>query len=509
MRKSCAKPTSQQIEFMHYQLEAPCGSLRGTSENGAIVFRNVPYAAAPVGELRFLPPQPLQRWSGVRDATAEGPVPPQGKSRLLAVTGGDFALPQSEDCLTLTVTAASDGEVGRPVLVWIHGGGFVGGAGSLPWYAGDSLARRGDVVVVSLNFRQGALGHLYLPGVSSGNLALLDIVAGLQWIQRNIRAFGGDPSRVTVFGQSTGGIATAALLDMPAAQGLFRRAIIQSAPLGRPLRSVAQATALGERFAGCLGVDPKDAGGFRAASVPALLAAQGEFARSFRPAVVGASEQPFLPVEDGKVLLPRGTGWGHRVDTAVDLVVGTLREEQAAAYFVDPAVQGATSQQAFESFSHVAGEGAEKVLAHYRSHRPGATPAALLGDLFTDVLFRHDTLRFAESHTQSGRRSWVYQFDWPSPAGFGACHCLELPFVFGTLKAFSDAPMLKDVELESFQGLSEVMQDAWIAFARSGDPNHPNLPVWEPYGPDRVTLRFDRQTQAIRDLAGFDSHPLR
>jgi len=474
-----------------------------------LVFRNIPYAAAPVGELRFQPPQPFQGSSSGCDTSVDGPVPPQGKSRLVAVTGGDYAAPQSEDCLTLTVTTpAKQGR--RPVLVWIHGGGFMGGAGSLPWYAGKSLAEHGDVVVVSLNFRQGVLGHLYLPGISPGNLALLDIVAGLQWVQRNIDGFGGDPSCVTVFGQSSGAIAAAALLDMPAAKGLFQRAILQSAPLGRPFRTPAQAAELGERFAACLQLAPADGPAFRKASTDALLAAQGDFARTFRPAAIGASEQPFAPVVDNEVLLPHGQGWAHLAGSGVDVMAGTLREEQAAAYFVDPAVQAATWQQVDETFAHACGEAAHNALAHYKARRPGATPAALLGDLFADLLFRIDTLRFAENHAKSsGSKSWVYQFDWPSPAGFGACHCLELPFVFGTPEAFADAPMLRGVEPEFFRGLSQAMQDAWIAFARTGDPNHQRLPTWKPYGEDRVTLRLDRQIEAVRDLAGLDSHPLR
>jgi para-nitrobenzyl esterase len=345
-----------------------------------------------------------------------------------------------------------------------------------------------------VNFRQGVLGHLYMPGVSPGNLALLDIIAALRWVQGNIEAFGGDPSCVTVFGQSSGGTAIAALLDMPAANGLFRRAILQSAPLGRPWRSKSQAAELGERFAACLHADA------RTAPIEALLAAQAEFARTFRPVVVGASEQAFMPVVDGEVLHPPGGGWGR----SVEVIVGTLREEQAAAFFVDPSVQSADWRQVAKTFEHVAGDSAEAALRYYRRRRPGATPPSALCDLFTDVLFRLDTLRFAANRS----RSWVYQFDWPSPAGFGACHCLELPFVFGNLEAFSDAPMLEGLPIDFFGGLSRSMQDAWTAFARTGDPNHPELPTWTPYRDGEVTLRLDRQIEAIRDLADLASHPL-
>lgn len=495
---------------MDYQVDAPCGQLRGMRGNGVNVFRGIPYAAAPVGELRFKPPQELPPWEGVHDARAEPPISPQGKSRLVAVTGGDFTLPQSEACLTLNVTAPSQPSAPLPVLVWIHGGGFMGGAGSLPWYAAETLVRRGEIVVVNLNFRQGVLGHLYLPGVSPGNLALLDIVAGLQWVKHNISAFGGDPDQVTAWGQSSGAAAVVALLDMPKAEGLFQRAIIQSAPLGRPLRSVQQAVQLGERFAELLGVDPFDADAFRSAPLEDILRAQGEYARAFRPPVVGASEQPFAPVVDNEVLLARGQGWGHQRGRSVDLLLGTLREEQAAAYSIDPAVQSASWEQVAESFRHIGGSLADEAFSYYARRRPGGSPAAVLGDLFTDILFRLDSLRFADDvHRNTGRAPWVYQFDWPSPAGFEACHCLDLPFVFGSLEPFSDAPMLDGVEPGFFQGLSEAMQDAWIAFARDGDPNHEKLPAWPRYGHERYTLRLDRQLETLKDLAGFDSHPLR
>src|SRR5260221_464693 len=172
------------------------GDLRGARVNGIAVFRGVPYAAAPVGELRFAPPQPVPAWRGVRDAVKDGPIAPQGRSRLAHVMG-DFERPQSEDCLTLNIwTPAADSKK-RPVLVWVHGGAFASGAGSLPWYSGERFAANGDVVVVSMNYRLGALGFLCLPGISDGNLGLLDQVAGLRFARDNIAAFGGDPDNVT------------------------------------------------------------------------------------------------------------------------------------------------------------------------------------------------------------------------------------------------------------------------------------------------------------------------
>lgn len=494
---------------MSHEVKAPCGAVRGTERDGVLSFRNLPYALPPVGSLRFAPPERAPDWVDVRHATESGPVPPQGKSPLAAVTGGEVDCPQSEDCLTLEVTCRSERRAGRPVMVWIHGGGFVGGAGSLRWYSGDQLAIRGDVVLVSVNFRQGVLGHLYLPGVSQGNMALLDVVAALEWVKRNIAAFGGNPDNVTVFGQSSGGVAISALLAMPAAKDLFRRAIVQSAPLGRPLKSVADATEIGERLLALAKVDPHQPESLRTLDVASLLAAQGELARSLKPSALGYGAQAFGPVVDGKTLLPANEGWAHAQGSGVDLLVGTLRDEQASQFFINPAVQQANTDQAKAAMAQFAGEATDAVWSYYCSRRPGAAPAAVLSDFYTDLIFRLSSIRLAERHWKAGQRSWIYQFDWPSPAGLGSCHCLELPFVFGVLENYADAPMLRGVDPTFFQALSERIQDAWLSFAHTGSPAHANLPSWPVYGQEgRVTMRFDRQIEPIRDLAGYATHPL-
>src|SRR6478609_2261090 len=234
------------------------GELRGTYENGIAVFRGVPYAAAPIGELRFSPPQPTPPWQGVRDATQDGPIPPQGRSRLAHIMG-DFERRQSEDCLTLNIWTPAAYSKKRPVLVWIHGGAFASGAGSLPWYSGERFAANGDVVVVSINYRLGVLGFLCLPGVSDGNLGLLDQVAALRFVRDNIAAFGGDPDNVTVVGQSAGASSIAFLMTMPQARGLFRRAIMQSTPFGRLTRVLDDSHRVGRRLLEVLELKPDEA----------------------------------------------------------------------------------------------------------------------------------------------------------------------------------------------------------------------------------------------------------
>ena len=279
-------------------MRTKAGELRGATENGVAVFRGVPYAAAPVGELRFAPPQPVPAWSGTRDATKDGPVAPQGRSRLAHVMG-DFERPQSEDCLTLNIWTPAPDSKKRPVLVWIHGGAFASGAGSLPWYSGERLTANGDVVVVSINYRLGALGFLCLPGVSDGNLGLLDQVAALRFVHDNIAAFGGDPGNLTAVGQSAGAASIAILMTMPQADGLFRRTIMQSTPFGRMSRTLEDSHRIGRRLLEVLGLKPGEEPKLKSLPFAQFVKAQGDVARlekKFADALA-----PFWPVIDGKV----------------------------------------------------------------------------------------------------------------------------------------------------------------------------------------------------------------
>ncbi|WP_427184180.1 carboxylesterase/lipase family protein [Bordetella bronchialis] len=479
------------------------GTLRGRVENGIAVFRGIPYAAPPVGELRFEPPRDHAGWSGVRDALQDGPIAPQGRSRLAHVMG-DFERPQSEDCLTLNLwTPRADGR-GRPVMVWLHGGAYSSGAGSLPWYAGDRFAANGDVVFVSVNYRLGALGFLYLPGVSEGNMGLLDQMQALRWIRDNISAFGGDPGNVTVVGQSAGGGSIAAMMTMPAAKGLFHRAILQSPGMGRPSRGAAEAAELGARYAHFAGVEPGDERALKQAPVAKLLAAQGELARSLQGFAV--LSLPFSPVRDGRIIegniverLQGGAGAG------VDVMVGTTREEMAAFHCVDQAVLNADEAAARQVFERICGPDYPAYYDEFRRLRAVPSPAAMLGDLTTDQVFRMGSLRLAEGQAKAGRPAYVYQFDWQSPVvGFKSCHCLDIPFVFNNRDNWRDSPMLQGADEAEFQGVAHAMHYAWIAFARGGDPNHDGLPHWAPYDTaQRTTMRFDTVIGPVNDLAGL------
>jgi para-nitrobenzyl esterase len=491
----------------HLVVRTKAGELRGASENGVAVFHGVPYAAAPVGALRFSPPQPTQDWRGVRDATKDSPIAPQGRSRLAHVMG-DFERPQSEDCLTLNIWTPAPDSKKRPVLVWIHGGAFASGSGSLPWYSGERFAANGDVVVVSINYRLGALGFLCLPGVSDGNLGLLDQVAALRFVRDNIAAFGGDPGNVTVVGQSAGAASIAILMTIPQAKGLFRRAILQSTPFGRMSRTVEDSHRIGRRLLEVLGLKPDEASQLKSLPFARFVAAQGEVARlekKFADALA-----PFWPVIDGTVYpgevaptLKAGAG------AEIDTMIGTTREEMAAFYCVDQEVANA-DQAAIEGvFASMFKTDHRPYYDEIRRMRTSGTNAALLGDLVSDAVFRIGSLRMAEARADQGRPAFVYQFDWQSPAGFESCHCIEIPFVFNNLPNWTDSPMLKGGKPEEMKGLAEAMHGAWIAFARTGKPDHPRLPAWSPYRrEDRITMRFDSVIGPISDLAGLTwRHP--
>jgi para-nitrobenzyl esterase len=478
------------------------GELRGAREGGIAVFRGVPYAAAPVGELRFQPPQPVPAWRGARDATKDGPIAPQGRSRLAHVMG-DFERPQSEDCLTLNIWTPAPDFKKRPVLVWIHGGAFSSGAGSLAWYSGERFAANGDLVAVSINYRLGALGFLCLPGVSDGNLGLLDQLAALRFVRDNIAAFGGDPDNVTVVGQSAGAASIAILMTMQQARGLFRRAILQSTPFGRMSRTLEDAHRIGRRLLEVVGLEPSEAGQLKSLPFARFVTAQGEVARlekKFADAMA-----PFWPVIDGNVcpgevapVLKAGAG------AEIDTMIGTTREEMAAFYCIDQEIAKADAAAVEGVFASMFKSGHRPYYDEIRRTRASGTNAVLLGDLMSDAMFRMGSLRMAEWRADQGRRAYLYQFDWQSPAGFESCHCLEIPFVFNNWAHWTDSPMLKGAKPEETNGLAEAMHGAWIAFARTGKPDHPGLPPWPPYGrEDRMTMRFDSTIGPVSDLAGL------
>ncbi|WP_329389048.1 carboxylesterase family protein [Streptomyces sp. NBC_01351] len=493
----------------HVLVDPPAGRLRGAVEGGLAVFRAVPYAEPPVGDLRWRPARPHPGWSGVRDATADGPSAPQMyREEGDPVLGGHGSPPFDEDCLTLNIWTPAPDAARRPVLVWIHGGGFVSGSGSLPGYSGATFARDGDLVVVSINYRIGPLGYLYFGPQGDvdegGNHWLTDQLAALRWVKENIASFGGDPDRITVAGQSGGAVSTAALAGHPRAQGLIRRVILQSPPFGLELPGPDEYL---ERTAAYLDLaGAKDVDELRALPWQALIGAgAGLFAQTMR---WGYWPTPFLPVIDGVTLHQHPAEALLRAGAAgIDVMIGWTREEANFGFALDEGYAAATRDQVTDRIAETfGGPVAAEVYAAYERARPGARAADVLMDLITDELFRVPAVRLAEARAEAGRPVWAYQFDLPTPAHegrLGAAHCLELPFAFDNFDQWSHAPFLAGLDPAVRDGLAHTMHEAWIAFVRSGDPNHPGMPTWDPYDTrTRTTMRFDSVVTALGDLAG-------
>ncbi|MET7283332.1 carboxylesterase family protein [Kribbella sp. NPDC005582] len=445
------------------EVRTTVGVLRGVREAGCTVFRGIPYAEPPVGERRFAEPRPVRPWDGVRPAIAFGPPPPQ--SGLL----GGSTTDAGDDWLTLNVWTPD--ATGLPVMVWIPGGGYLAGDASLPEFDGARLAASG-VVVVTVNYRLGVEGFAQLDGVPA-NRGLLDQVAALQWVRKNIGAFGGDPDRVTVFGQSAGGGSVAALLAMPRAVGLFRRAIVQSMPgtfFAPELAAEITAACAAE-----LGIAPQD---LRTVE-PALLTLAGD-------AVAGQMKErwgpishrpiPFAPVVDGDILPT--TPWQALANGAargIDLLVGHTRDEHRLFSLIDGVLGQVTPEQTATALQMLAPS------KRYREAFPQATDEELYEIVNGDWLFRMPSLHLAEAQITGGGRAHLYELTWAGP--LGACHGLDLPLVFGNLANSQPATLLGDPQEAA--ALSTQMRKAWVDFATHGDPG------WPPYDAQRLTQVFN------------------
>ncbi len=457
----------------------PAGTLTGVQERGGVCrFSAIPYARPPVGKLRFAPPE-AATWQGDLDATQPGPVAPQLPSRLRDAMG-DFNAPQSEDCLHLTVWTPAADSARRPVVVWLHGGAWQSGGGALDWYDGSALAARGDLVVVAVNYRLAALGWLYVPG-QTANVGLLDQEAAIDWVFDNITGLGGDPERVTVMGQSAGASSICAML---ARKPRFSRAILQSAALGRGFRSAAQAQALGQAFLEAAGVASLDAA--RALPVSALLAAQQSPAVAEVLRAEGSSRSQFCPVLDGHVLPEDIAPALQRAASRADVLVAYTRNEMAAfpgyvANATRAEAQATTDNhaRAHVDSSHVGNVSPGHVDPSRVDHvKPGHVDhvGPALDDPIGDQVFGAPSRAWARAAVTQGRQAWLARFDVAPTARFKACHCIELPFVFDTVSAFGDAPMLAGLDADHAQRLTAQTQQAWLAFIRGDAPDWPMAP---------------------------------
>ena len=476
------------------------GRLRGRATDGVAVFKGVPFAAPPFGPNRMRPPRPVTPWPGEREAFEFGPKSPQvpyppGIAEALAEVVGS-----GEDCLTLNIWAPAPLHGHHPVMVWIPGGMFEFHAtGGSAIYDGARFARDG-VICVTIGYRVGAEGFLYL-GDGLANLGLLDQVAALEWVRDNISAFGGDPAQVTIFGESAGGMSVATLLAMPRARGLFRRAIVESGNTPK-VNSAATAMRISRRLADLLGVAATREA-IASAAPDAVVQAQAKMDQDLLarpdPAVwgeVALSSLPWSPAVDGDVL-PGAPIDLIRAGSAaeIDLIVGSNLEETRLFLLTGGAMDRITDAALPAMTAHY-GLGPEG-LAAYRAAYPTASPGELFSTIQTDWYWRIPAVEMADAHAAAASaRTFMYEFAWRSPAmggNLGAAHGTEMPVVFDTL-GLGTQPMLGP---DPPQALADAMHAAWVAFARTGNPG------WPAYDPHRrATMRFDTRPRVVEDPLG-------
>ncbi len=484
-------------------IETKSGKIEGNYQEGLYIFKGIPYAVPPVGERRWLPPEPVKPWKDIRQAKAFAAAAPQNPMPGRIIEAFNVDEPQDEDCLFLNIWSPGLDDSRRPVMVWVHGGAFTIGSGSQPIYSGSTLARRGDVVVVSINYRLGLLGFLNLNEVTgggipaTGNEGLLDQIAALEWVHDNISAFGGDPDNVTVFGQSAGGMSIGCLLAMPSACGLFHKAILQSG-VGSTVTSLDTAVMVARQFLKIFDLGASDVAALRALTVEQLLPAELELR-----AKMSGEGVPRLtvtvPVIDGKTIpelpieaIKRGAA------SSIPMLVGTCLEEWKLIGAIDldlPKLDEAGLIRRCQNFipaEHVPG-----LIEAYRSARAkrGATtsPADIYTAIQTDFMFRVPAVRLVEAQYHHNQSAYNYLFTWKSPilgGILGACHALDLGFLFGTYDdSFCDSGPAADT-------LARNIQDAWLAFARTGDPSCENIGTWPPYGERRETMMLGEECHA-------------
>lgn len=475
------------------------GRVEGNFENSQWAFKGIPYAAPPVGRLRWSAPQPVKPWEGVRSAKEFGTIAPQntlpGAEIIAELMAGE---PQDENCLFLNIWTPNADSARRPVMVWIHGGAFLIGSGSQEMFRNNTLVTRGDVVMVSINYRMGALGFMNLKEITGGKIpatgceGLLDQITALDWIRENIEAFGGDPDNITLFGESAGAMSIGDLMGMPAAKGKFHKAILES---GGPTTVVRldDGVAVAAQFLEILGIDPQNVEALYALNVSQILTAQQELGNIIREKENRLT--PFLPVVDG-IVMPEIPLEAIQKGAAVGIptLAGTNLDEFKLFNALDPNFKNMDDAGMIRYLNAILPpEQVSPVIAAYRNGRSQRGESAGAPEVLTaiqsDFMFRMPVLRLVEAQEKNRQIAFNYLFTWKSPVmrgRLGACHTLEIGFVFGNYtRRFCGAGPDADA-------LSLKMQEAWVAFARTGNPSCSSLGGWDSYGAGRTTMILDK-----------------
>ena len=484
------------------------GTLRGFRDQGALAFLGVPYADTTAGENRFKAPQPFPAWEGKRDAIAYGPLAPQIPSTL----GKDDPTfewyyqkdPLGEDCLVLNVfTPDLNPDARRPVMFYIHGGGYVNGGGGGAGLDGANLANFGDVVVVTINHRLNAFGFTDLSPygeeyADSANAGMLDIIAALEWVRDNIVAFGGDAGNVTLFGQSGGGSKIMILLGMPGAEGLFHRAISMSGAAGLNIDPAADMQPYVEALLAELNVTQDNIDAIQDVSIDEVLAARGR--------AVAASLEGARPVIDGRHITTSAmTPEGMTRHANVPLMFGHTHTEATLFFRSDMRNFDLTEDQMRARIRQAFGiddARIDAIMAAYRADAPDMTPSDILIAVASDVQFRLPLTRAAEtrSATKGQAPVWLYDFAWAIPQDngvLGSPHAVDIPFAFGTVDAAG--AMVGPGDGPRKAALN--MMSAFVNFARHGDPNNDRMPEWVPFDAEtRTTMRIDAECEPMRDF---------
>jgi para-nitrobenzyl esterase len=483
------------------------GAVQGRNVQGVATFKGIPYAAPPVGNRRFIAPISPEPWEGVRDAGAFSPTPPQADLSSQRFPGLDLSpiagesWRKGDDYLTLNIWTPDPAARGLPVMVFIYGGAFVSGGSSTPLYDGTHFARDG-VVLVSFNYRLGVEGFSPLSGGET-NVGLRDQIAALTWVQDNIAAFGGNPNNVTIFGESAGALSVNTLLAVPSAKGLFHRAISQSGGAQHTM-SIEQASRVVARLSETLGISPTRKG-FSSLTFEQLIAAQSQILPGTIDMTTAHDTDAtggltvFLPVRDGDLISAQPVeAIRQGASATIDILVGTNSQEMNL-YFVPTGLMDLIDSDE-KVCASIAGRHPrpESLVATYRASRPNASPGELFSAIMTDWMFYIPTLRLAEAHASYPGHTYLYEFAWPSPTfggRLGACHGLELGYVFDTL----DTPGLTGPqglvgEDPSFE-LAERLHKTWVNFAATGDPG------WKPFRTQqRNVMRINNTWELLNNL---------